>query len=132
MLPGGIRHDYVLDAAQQLDLQGERHLLDQDDLRGGSVGFLKTGIHHADALTTVSETYAREIQTSELGMGLDNALRARSGVLQGISQSRTSSERHRKSRCSSSITPERARCNSINRRFRWSISSCLLTRAPAF
>ena len=68
----------------ELDLEGERHLLDQDDLKNGVVGFLKNGIHHADALTTVSETYAREIQTSELGMGLENALRARGSVLRGI------------------------------------------------
>ena len=38
----------------------------------------------ADALNTVSPTYAREIQTPEYGFGLDGALRARGGVLTGI------------------------------------------------
>src|SRR5690606_3596366 len=48
------------------------------------VNFLKTGIVHADALTTVSPTYAAEIQGEELGMGLQHLLRARRDVLTGI------------------------------------------------
>jgi starch synthase len=50
----------------------------------GSVSYLKAGIAFADALNTVSPTYAREIQTPEYGFGLDGALRARAGVLSGI------------------------------------------------
>ncbi len=54
----------------------------------GSFSFLKTGLLYADAITTVSDTYAREIQSSEHGAGLDPILRARSndlfGVLNGI------------------------------------------------
>ena len=50
----------------------------------GRVSYIKSGISFSDALTTVSPTYAREIQTPELGFGLDGALRARSGVLTGI------------------------------------------------
>jgi starch synthase len=49
-----------------------------------SVNFLKLGIRYADALTTVSPTYAREIQLPEFGMGLEDALRARAGDLTGI------------------------------------------------
>jgi starch synthase len=45
---------------------------------------LKIGIIAADALSTVSPRYAREIQTSEQGHGLDWLLRARSGRLAGI------------------------------------------------
>lgn len=50
----------------------------------GQVNFLKGGIVFADAITTVSRTYAREIQTPEFGHGLDGLLRARSAVLTGI------------------------------------------------
>ena len=50
----------------------------------GNVSYLKSGIAFADALTTVSPTYAREIQTAEFGFGLDGALRARAGALTGI------------------------------------------------
>jgi starch synthase len=50
----------------------------------GRVSYIKAGIAFADALNTVSPTYAREIQTPEYGFGLDGALRARSNVLTGI------------------------------------------------
>jgi len=50
----------------------------------GDVNFLKGGIATADWLTTVSPTYAREIQTPEGGFGLDGILRHRGGVLTGI------------------------------------------------
>ncbi|MGB8313789.1 MAG: glycogen synthase GlgA [Aestuariivirga sp.] len=50
----------------------------------GGVGYLKAGLQCADAITTVSPTYAREILTVEDGMGLDGLLRTRSNVLHGI------------------------------------------------
>jgi starch synthase len=50
----------------------------------GQISYLKAGICFADALTTVSPTYAREIQTPELGFGLDDRLRARASRLTGI------------------------------------------------
>lgn len=50
----------------------------------GDVNFLKGGIATADWLTTVSPTYAREIQTPEGGFGLDGALHARAAALTGI------------------------------------------------
>ena len=50
----------------------------------GGVGYLKAGLQCADAITTVSPTYAREILTVEDGMGLDGLLRARSNVVHGI------------------------------------------------
>jgi starch synthase len=54
----------------------------------GDVGYLKAGIHFADAITTVSPTYAREIRTLAGGMGLDEMLRWReadvSGIVNGI------------------------------------------------
>ena len=58
--------------------------LHQDQLAEGRVNFLLTGIMYADVVTTVSPTYAREIQTPEHGVGLDSFLRARSDVLFGI------------------------------------------------
>ncbi len=50
----------------------------------GGVGYLKAGLQLADAVTTVSPTYAREILTPEFGMALDGLLRARSRAVQGI------------------------------------------------
>ncbi|MEG1548683.1 MAG: glycogen synthase GlgA [Clostridia bacterium] len=50
----------------------------------GSVNYMKAGLVYADAITTVSRTYAREIQTDAYGETLDGVLRARSGVLHGI------------------------------------------------
>src|ERR1017187_3632636 len=50
----------------------------------GQISYIKGGIAFADALNTVSPTYAREIQTPEYGFGLDGALRARASVLSGI------------------------------------------------
>lgn len=50
----------------------------------GRIGFLKAGLFFADAITTVSPTYAAEICTPEEGMGLDGLLRARARVLAGI------------------------------------------------
>ncbi len=50
----------------------------------GQLSFMKGGLYFADRLTTVSPTYAREIQTPAQGHGLDGLLRTRSGVLDGI------------------------------------------------
>jgi starch synthase len=50
----------------------------------GDIGFLKAGLQFADRITTVSPSYAAEIQSDEGGMGLGGLLRARSGQLQGI------------------------------------------------
>jgi len=50
----------------------------------GEVNLLKGGLYFADVLNTVSETYAREIQTPEFGAGLDGVLRDRREDLYGI------------------------------------------------
>ncbi len=50
----------------------------------GDLSLLKAGLRYADAITTVSPSYAAEILTPEWGMGLDGLLRARSHVLHGI------------------------------------------------
>ena len=50
----------------------------------GRMSFLKAGIQSADAITTVSPTYASEILTPEYGCGLDGLLRERASILTGI------------------------------------------------
>ncbi|MBV9077559.1 MAG: glycogen synthase GlgA [Methylobacteriaceae bacterium] len=59
----------------------------------GKLSFLKAGIVYASHVTTVSETYAQEITTPEMGCGLDGLLRRRAaegrltGILNGIDES---------------------------------------------
>ncbi len=48
------------------------------------ISFLKAGIFYADQLSTVSQTYAQEIQTAEFGFGLEGLLQARHSDLTGI------------------------------------------------
>jgi starch synthase len=71
-----------------LGLGDAAHLLHQDDLQRGVINFMKTGVLYADCLTTVSPTYAREIQGEEYGMGLHPFLQQRGdsvvGILNGV------------------------------------------------
>lgn len=57
----------------------------------GKINFLKAGIIYSDALTTVSPTYAKEIQTKEFGCGLEGLLQLYkaklTGILNGIDES---------------------------------------------
>lgn len=50
----------------------------------GAIGMLKAGVFFADRITTVSPSYAAEIQTPEGGMGMDGLLRSRAAALSGI------------------------------------------------
>jgi starch synthase len=50
----------------------------------GGISLLKAGIVYSDAVTTVSPTYSREIQTSEFGLGMEGILRNKSAALHGI------------------------------------------------
>jgi starch synthase len=50
----------------------------------GNVSLLKAGIVYSDAVTTVSPRYSREIQTPDLGLGMDGVLRKRADTLSGI------------------------------------------------
>jgi starch synthase len=72
-------------------------LFHQDQLRAGVINFLLHGILYADGVSTVSPTYAKEIQTPEHGAMLDPVLRARSstvvGVLNGVDYDEWSPER---------------------------------------
>lgn len=77
----GIFPSHVLNA---IGLGDHASMFALEDLHSGIVNFMKTGIFYADLLTTVSITYAREIQTSEYGAGLHEFLRRRSDALVGI------------------------------------------------
>ncbi len=68
----------------ELGLGSWAHLFDPQDLQSARVNFLRTGLIYSDVITTVSPSYAREIQTDGYGMGLQSLLRARSSRLIGI------------------------------------------------
>lgn len=50
----------------------------------GNMSFLKAGLFSADAITTVSPTYAHEIRTPDYGMGFEGLLQSRAEVMHGI------------------------------------------------
>ena len=84
------RHDF--------HLTGLPHYM--DNVEGaeywGNISLLKAGLMTAKAITTVSPTYAHEIQTPELGMGMEGVLRRRSqdlhGIINGVDYSQWSPE----------------------------------------
>ncbi|HEY3817353.1 MAG TPA: glycogen synthase GlgA [Polyangiaceae bacterium] len=80
-----VRHQGVFpkDSLPALGLGWEHFHVDGIEFYGG-INLLKQGIVTADAVTTVSATYAREIQTAEHGAKLDGVLRARGEALAGI------------------------------------------------
>ena len=81
------------------NLTSVAHLFHQDLMKAGRVNFLLQGILYADGVSTVSPTYAQEIQTAQHGGGLDGYLRARSstvvGILNGVDYAEWSPERDR-------------------------------------
>ena len=56
----------------------------QWEIKSRRINFLQEGIIHADIVTTVSPTYAKEILTEELGCGLHEILRGKEGLIYGI------------------------------------------------
>lgn len=76
----------VFGAAQAADtgLGDATSLLDAGELAAGRINPLREGITHADVISTVSPTYAREIQTPQYGYGLDALLRKRAHFIHGI------------------------------------------------
>lgn len=66
------------------NLTSVAHLFHQELMKAGRVNFLLQGILFADGVSTVSPTYAQEIQTEKYGGGLDAYLRARSSTVVGI------------------------------------------------
>jgi starch synthase len=80
----GYQGEFSASNVADLDLGADAYLLHQDDFKAGRINALKHGILHADAVTTVSPTYAREITTPRYGMGMQDALAARGSAVRGI------------------------------------------------
>lgn len=80
----GYQGVFAASLLEDLGLADYPSYFDAEDLQASTVNLLKTGLLHADQLTTVSPTHAEEIQTPEFGMGLDTLLRSRSDRLEGI------------------------------------------------
>jgi starch synthase len=74
---------FALRGLPDLELPSEAYTIDCLEYYG-DVSFLKGGIQTADMVTTVSPTYAREILSEGLGMGMDGVLKARRRSLRGI------------------------------------------------
>jgi starch synthase len=82
-----IGYQGIFGAAQVADLNlspAQLPLLYAPDLAAGRINALRHGILYADRINTVSPTHAREIASDAYGMGLQDSLRARAGVLSGI------------------------------------------------
>ncbi|HEX4375633.1 MAG TPA: glycogen synthase [Steroidobacteraceae bacterium] len=84
----GYQGDIGAQAADEVLPGGPHGLLNAGGLDQGHINLLRLGVAYADLVTTVSPTYAREIQTAEYGMGLQDLLRARAdsviGILNGV------------------------------------------------
>ena len=80
----GYQGVFAAAAAADVGLGNQSYLLHQADLAAGRVNSLKHGLMYADSIITVSPTYANEILTEQLGMGLQENLRARQASLVGI------------------------------------------------
>jgi starch synthase len=81
-----IAYQGVFSAAQRADtgLGAATAMLDAVELAAGRINPLREGIAHADHVSTVSPTYALEIQTPAYGYGLEGLLQRRAGSLSGI------------------------------------------------
>lgn len=74
---------FAADELGKLGLPSDPHVFSTLEFYG-RLSYLKAGISWADALTTVSPNYSREVLTPEYGCGLDGLLRQRSDRLRGI------------------------------------------------
>ncbi|WP_432664629.1 glycogen synthase GlgA [Wukongibacter baidiensis] len=72
----------ILEDMLNLDLK--RYYKDDALKSYGNISFMKAGINYADLVTTVSKTYAKEIQTKHYGEGLNEVLKAKRKRLYGI------------------------------------------------
>lgn len=75
---------FPAEVISNLGLEEHQQLFFQQDLQAGAISFLKTGLLYANVITTVSHTYAQEIQTEAFGMGLEGILRQRRQSVVGI------------------------------------------------
>ena len=80
----GYQGVFGADNKGDLGVHNHEHMLHQDDLAAGRINLLKHGAMYADAISTVSPTYAQQILGDEFGMGLQDILRQRRDRLVGI------------------------------------------------
>ena len=80
----GYQGIFGADHRGDLGLHSFEHMLHQDDLNAGRINLLRHGVMYADAISTVSPTYAQQILGDEFGMGLQYDLRRRQDRLVGI------------------------------------------------
>ncbi len=85
----------------------------------GNLSFMKAGLYYSDQLTTVSPTYARQIQTREYGCGMDGVIRKRAdrltGILNGIDENTWNPDRdpHLPARFNADNLAGKARCKAL-------------------
>nr|WP_219914505.1 glycogen synthase GlgA [Thalassobacillus sp. CUG 92003] len=81
-----LKYQGIFDDSVLYDLMGlDEHMMNVDGLEYfGDVNFMKGALNFADTITTVSETYANEIQTPYYGENLDEVLRKHANRLVGI------------------------------------------------
>ena len=80
-----LQHQGIFDRSALAYLQlGEEHFTPLELEAMGALNLMKGAIYHADKVSTVSPTYAREIQTPEFGFGLQDHIRAHAYKLTGI------------------------------------------------
>ena len=77
----GYQGNFIADIINKLGLERYHNWFDANELYQGRINYLRTGVLHADKITTVSETYAKEILTDFYGEGLQNTLLARKSDL---------------------------------------------------
>jgi len=73
-----------IDVLDKLKIETSKCAVLHWEIKSRKVSFLLEGIIHADAITTVSPTYAREVLTEEYGCGLEDVLRGKEGRIFGI------------------------------------------------
>lgn len=73
-----------VDLLDRLDINLSKCKVVHWEIKTRKINFLTEGIIHADIVTTVSPTYAKEIMTEEYGSGIEEILRAREGRVFGI------------------------------------------------
>jgi starch synthase len=85
----------------------------------GNLSFMKAGLYYSDQITTVSPTYARQIQTREHGCGMDGVIRKRSdrltGILNGIDEQTWNPDRdpHLPARFNADSLAGKAKCKAV-------------------
>lgn len=86
----GYQGGFAAHVLNDIEMTDMSDVFDPVELSHGGINWLKTGLSTVDRITTVSPTYAQEIQTERYGHGLDGLLRARGddivGILNGIDE----------------------------------------------